>query len=185
MLLQRAWLSAISALTFMSTDTNAFSLLPRYGPSVLAPKFFIISMFAPEAEVWYGIPEFNLLAQNISVPGLSPLFPQVHCTKTGEICQVVTGESEINAGCTITALLLSPKFDLKSTYFMISGIAGINPNQGTLGDVAFSRYAIQVALQYEFDAREIPSMTRPTYIENRIADPRQPTSAQATFLKVL
>lgn len=49
--------------------------------------------FIYEAEAWYGIPDFNLLAQNISVPGLSPLFPDVHCTKNEEICQVVTGES--------------------------------------------------------------------------------------------
>jgi purine nucleoside permease len=49
--------------------------------------------FSPEAEVWYGIKEFNLLAQNITVPGLSPLFPEVHCTKKGDICQIITGES--------------------------------------------------------------------------------------------
>ena len=40
---------------------------------------------------------------------------------------------------------------------MIAGIAGINPYQGTLGSAAFARYAIQVALQYEIDAREMPS----------------------------
>jgi purine nucleoside permease len=40
---------------------------------------------------------------------------------------------------------------------LIAGIAGINPKCGTLGDVAFCKYAVQAALQYEFDAREIPS----------------------------
>ena len=40
---------------------------------------------------------------------------------------------------------------------MIAGIAGINPKVATLGSVTFARYAVQVALQYEFDAREIPS----------------------------
>lgn len=40
---------------------------------------------------------------------------------------------------------------------MVAGIAGINPNRGTLADVTFAKYAVQVALQYEFDAREIPS----------------------------
>lgn len=43
--------------------------------------------------MWYGIPEFNLLEKNITVPGLSPLFKQVHCTNNEEVCQVVTGES--------------------------------------------------------------------------------------------
>ena len=49
--------------------------------------------FPPEGEVWYGIPEFDLLAHNITVPGLSPLYPDVHCTASGEVCQLVTGES--------------------------------------------------------------------------------------------
>lgn len=60
---------------------------------VVKPKVFIISMFDPEAEVWWGIPEFDLLGLNITVPGFSPLFPEAHCTADGEICQLVTGES--------------------------------------------------------------------------------------------
>lgn len=59
----------------------------------IAPKFFIVSMFDPEAAVWYDIPEFNVLAQNISLPGLSPLFPEIHCTADGDICQFTLGES--------------------------------------------------------------------------------------------
>lgn len=53
--------------------------------------------------------------------------------------------------------MLSPLFDLRKTYFLISGIAGVNPKQATLNDVAFAKYAVQVALQYEIDARELPS----------------------------
>jgi purine nucleoside permease len=50
-------------------------------------------MFDPEAEIWWNIPEFDLLALNITVPGFSPLFPDAHCTADGEICQLITGES--------------------------------------------------------------------------------------------
>ena len=49
--------------------------------------------FPPEGDVWYGIPEFNLLAHNLTVPGFSPLYPDVHCTADGYLCQLVTGES--------------------------------------------------------------------------------------------
>ena len=65
--------------------------------------------------------------------------------------------SEINAASSITALTFSPLFDFTCTYFLIAGIAGINPEIATLGSVTFARYAVQVALQYEFDAREIPA----------------------------
>ncbi|KIN02252.1 hypothetical protein OIDMADRAFT_162306 [Oidiodendron maius Zn] len=139
------------------------------GCPVIAPKVFIISMFEPEADIWYSNAHTpgsigNLLARNITIPGLSPLYPQVHCLEDGSVCQVTTGESEINAATTISALVQFPAFDLKETYFMIAGIAGVNPKYGTIGAVAFSKYAIQVALQYEFDAREIPDNFSTGYI---------------------
>jgi len=127
------------------------------GIECLSPKVLVINMFDLEGDVWYGIREFDVLAQNITVPGLSPLFPQVHCTADGSICQLTTGEGEINAASSISALVHSTQFDLTSTYFLISGIAGINPKVATIGSVTFARYAVQVALQFEIDAREIPS----------------------------
>lgn len=92
------------------------------------------------------------------------LFPHVHCTEDLQICQVTTGEAEINAAATITAVVLSNKFDLTSTYFMIGGIAGVSPEWSTLGGVALSRYAVQVAQQYEFDAREMPENFTTGYV---------------------
>ena len=56
----------------------------------------------------------------------------------------------------MTALTFSSLFDFTTTYFLIAGIAGIDPKVATLGSVTFAKYAVQVALQYEFDAREIP-----------------------------
>jgi purine nucleoside permease len=118
----------------------------------------------PEAEIWWGIPEFDILAQNITVPGFSPLFPEAHCTADGEICQLVTGEAEINAAVTLASLVASPSFDLTTTYFLIGGIAGVNPEVATVCSVTFARYAVQVALQYEFDPREIPDNFSTGYV---------------------
>ncbi len=98
----------------------------------------------------------DLLAVNISAPGLSMLFPHIHCLADYSVCQVTTGEAEINAAATMMAVGLSDKLDLTNTYFLIGGIAGVNPKHSTLGSVALTRYAVQVALQYEFDAREMP-----------------------------
>ena len=127
----------------------------------ITPKFFIVSLFAPEADIWYdSLPASglgDLFAHNITAPGLSMLFPHVHCVEDFSICQMTTGESEINAASTVMAVALSGLFDLTHTYFMIAGIAGVSPKHGTLGSVALSRYTVQVALQYEFDAREMPA----------------------------
>lgn len=132
--------------------------------TTIAPKVVIISMFPSESEVWYGIPEFNLNAMNVTVPGLSPLYPAVHCTANGDVCNLIIGEAEINAAASITALAYSPKFDFTTTYFMVAGIAGVNPEVATICSVTFARYAVQVALEYEFDPRDIPSNFSTGYI---------------------
>lgn len=84
------------------------------------------------------------------------LFPHVSCTEDGRVCQVTVGEGEINAAASMMALVLSQKFSLRKTYFLIAGIAGVNPRHATLGSVALSRFAVQVALQYEIDPRSLP-----------------------------
>ncbi|KAG9695348.1 purine nucleoside permease, partial [Aureobasidium melanogenum] len=157
-------LLGLSSVVSASVVHKPVAVAERAIEYVIKPKMVIISMFAPEAEIWYGIPEFNLLARNISLPGASPLFPDVHCTEDGDVCQVITGESEINAAVTIASLVRSPRFDLTSSYFMIAGIAGINPEVATICSVTFARYAVQVALQHEFDPRDIPGNYSTGYI---------------------
>ncbi|KAJ5855359.1 uncharacterized protein N7529_009303 [Penicillium soppii] len=146
-----------------------------------APKVFIVSMFEPEAAAWWNIPEFDLFAHNITIPGLSPLFPDVHCTEDYEICQLITGESEINAATTVTSVAFSPLFDLTQTYFFVAGIAGVSPKKTTTGSATFARYAVQVALQYEIDIRELNSSYSTGYIPQGADFPGQyPTSIYGT-----
>lgn len=71
---------------------------------------------------------------------------------------------EINAASTIMAFATSGYFDLSKSYFMIAGIAGINPACGTTGSVAFAKYLVQVGLEYEVDARELEKNYTSGYI---------------------
>jgi purine nucleoside permease len=157
---------------------SAFRSLISASAKSSLPTPLTTPQFRPEAEIWYTNSNStgsigNLLAKNITVPGFSPLFPDAHCLADGSVCQLVTGESEINAAATISALVLSPFFDLKKTYFLIAGIAGINPKQATLASVAFPKYAVQVALQYEFDAREFPDGFNKGYVPQGSNNPNQ------------
>ena len=96
-----------------------------------------------------------------------------HCTSNGAICLVTTGEGEINAAVTISTLTNSALFDLRNTYFLIAGVAGISPRIGTVGSVTFARFAVQVGLQQEIDAREIPSNFSTGYFPQGSASPSQ------------
>ncbi|KAF8138071.1 purine nucleoside permease [Mycena galopus ATCC 62051] len=160
---RRQLLSLLSCLLFGVSHTMA----------IISPKVFILTMFDPEADVWFGIPEFDVLAQNITVPGFSPLYPDAHCTADGVVCLLTTGQAEINAASTMSALIFSRSFNLTSTYFLVAGIAGVNPKLATIGSVTFARYAVQVGLQYEIDAREIPAQFPTGYFPQGSTAPGQ------------
>jgi purine nucleoside permease len=115
-------------------------------------KVMIISTFGSEGQVWLDRLEPR---RAIRVPGLAPDYPDVHCNQS-EVCVVTTGMGHSNAAASVTALVFSRLFDLSLTYFIVTGVAGIDPAQGTLGSAAWARYLVEFGLQWEIDAREIP-----------------------------
>ena len=70
---------------------------------------------------------------------------------------MTTGMGYANAASSIAALVFGGRFDLTRTYFLISGIAGVDPAQGTLGSAHWARFVIDGGLQNEIDPREAPS----------------------------
>jgi purine nucleoside permease len=139
---------------------------PSFADGAARPvKVMIINMFggkpSSEASAFTG----NLgLTQSIPVRGLSPDYPNILCN-SDDVCQMIAGEGHANVATSTMALILSDKFDLSHTYFLIAGIAGIDPNQGTTGSAAWARYLIDYGISWEIDAREIPGT---------VADPTTP-----------
>ncbi|WP_347927332.1 purine nucleoside permease [Pseudomonas helvetica] len=126
----------------------------------ITPKVMLISMFAPEAQTWIDRLE---LKQEIRVPGLSAEYPNIRCN-TQQVCLMVTGMGQTNAAASTLALALSPKFDLRKSYFLIAGIAGINPHHGTIGTAAWAHYLVEFGTQWELDSRDAPKEWPTGYI---------------------
>lgn len=127
-------------------------LSPARAASPRPVKIMIISMFKPEGDVWR---EPLGLSEEITVPGLSPEFPTVRCNAS-DVCQMTTSMGHANAAASVMALVFSGTFDLRRAYFLIAGIAGIDPKMGTLGSAAWARYLIDFGITHEIDAREKP-----------------------------
>jgi purine nucleoside permease len=123
-------------------------------------KVVIVSMFGPEAEPWIKPMALN---QVMHVPGLSggqgssgaEFQPKMLCNSE-DVCLLMTGMGHTNAAASTLALTLDPQFDLRKTYFLIAGIAGIDPAQGTIGSAAWARYLVDFGIAHEIDAREMP-----------------------------
>jgi len=145
-------LVALTALATLLLDAPSPTRAATAASSARSVKVLVISMFGPEGEPW--ITGFGL-DQEIPVPGLSADYPVVRCNADA-VCQVTTGMGHANVAASISAVIFSRQFDLASTYFLIAGIAGIDPTQGTLGSAAWARYLIDFGIQWEIDARELP-----------------------------
>jgi purine nucleoside permease len=143
--------------------TNHASAQPADTSRSLSPrslKVVIISMFAPEAEPW--IAPFQL-KEEILVPGLSPDYPSIKCN-IDDVCLMTAGMGHANVAASTMALTLDPRFDLRKTWFLVAGIAGIDPAQGTTGTAAWARYLVDVGIAHEIDAREMPKGWKTGYL---------------------
>src|SRR5207253_9315205 len=70
---------------------------------------------------------------------------------------VVTGIYTAGAAASIMALGMDPRFDLSRAYWLVAGIAGVNPNEASIGSAGWAEWVIDGDLGFEIDAREIPT----------------------------
>ena len=76
-----------------------------------------------------------------------------------------------NAAASTMAVVFSKRFDFSRAYFLIAGIAGIDPNVGTIGAATWARYLVDYGIAHEIDAREMPSTWKAGYFGIHAAGP--------------
>jgi purine nucleoside permease len=55
----------------------------------------------------------------------------------------------------MAALIADPRFDLSKAYWLMAGIAGVDPKAGSIGSAAWSDWVVDGDPLYEIDDREI------------------------------
>jgi purine nucleoside permease len=143
----------------------AFLLLATALPCLAAPvkpievKVVVVAMFEAGADTGDVPGEYQYWVEREHLDTVMP-FPQgyhdLRRTKDG-VLGVLTGVGTARAASTIMALGSDPRFDLTHAYFLVAGIAGIDPEVGSLGSAAWADYVVDGDLAHEIDAREIPA----------------------------
>ena len=72
-----------------------------------------------------------------------------------DVLGMVTGMTLANAGPSIVALGLDPRFDVSHAYWLVAGIAGVDPADGTIGTAAWASYVVN-DVNRQLDSREMP-----------------------------
>ena len=145
------------AVTIVAAGVTHAGVPTRAAP--LPVKVMIVNLFGFEAAPWIAALKPDL---DIPVPGLAVDYPAVRCNADA-VCQMTTGMGHANAAASMMAVLYSGLFDLRQTYFVIAGIAGIDPERGTIGSAAWARYVVDSGIAHEIDAREMPRSWRDGY----------------------
>ncbi len=55
---------------------------------------------------------------------------------------MVTGEGTANSTSAVMELGMDPRFDLKHAYWVVAGIAGVDPAAASLGSAAWAQYVV-------------------------------------------
>ena len=155
------WAAAAGRLAAASTPAAAAPAVTApavvAAPAVTAPaaplavKVMVINLFGFEAAPWLAALKPD---REIPVPGLSAEYPAVHCDARA-VCQMTTDMGHANAAASVMAVLLSRQFDLRRTYFLVAGIAGIDPERGTIGTAAWARYVVDSGIAHELDRARV------------------------------
>lgn len=105
--------------------------------------------FAGEFQPWVeGLP----LKHEINIPGVRHV---ARYSDDGVL--VIVSDMRGRARESVAALILSPQFDLTQAYWLVSGIAGVDPRMASVGSAAWARYVVDADPIYEVDARDMPA----------------------------
>lgn len=97
--------------------------------------------------------EREKLTEVVEFPGgVRPLRTNAEHTVIG----MVSGTTLVNATASMMALGMDPRFDLGKAYFLINGIAGVDPRVASVGSAAWARYVVGDVAR-EIDPRDAPA----------------------------
>jgi purine nucleoside permease len=136
------------------------SLLPLAAQAKpIVVKVVVLTTFESGASAGTGTRagEFGLwadrlpLRHRLKVPGIEG---RVLLSDDG-VLGVVTG-MRARPRESVTAIILDPELDVSHAYWIVAGIAGVDPRAGSIGSAAWARYVVDADPVFEMDDREIP-----------------------------
>ncbi|GAB3280687.1 purine nucleoside permease [Parahaliea aestuarii] len=137
----------------------AASLSLRAAEGPIPVKVVVVTMFETGADSGDEAGEFQRWNERLPLDKVFPaphMHHDIHYNEKLGVLGIVTGMGTANAAANVMALGLDPRFDLSKAYWLVAGISGFDPEDASLGSVAWAEYLVDGDLAHEIDAREIP-----------------------------
>lgn len=136
-------------------------------------KVVVVTMFERGADTGDEPGEFQFWVERENLDRVMPLPQAYHPVRLNRqgVLGTVTGVGTARAAASIMALGLDPRFDLRKAYWLVAGIAGVDPADASLGSAAWAEWVVDGDLAHEIDAREIPKDWKTGYVPLRKSVP--------------
>lgn len=122
-------------------------------------RVVVVTTFEVGADAGDVPGEFQYWVERLPLPETLP-FPQAYrhlrYNAARGVLGIVTGEGAERGAASIMALGSDPRFDLSKAYWVVAGIAGVDPNVASVGSAAWATWVVNGDLAFEIDARDMP-----------------------------
>jgi purine nucleoside permease len=142
-------------------------------PAAIPIKVVVVTMFERGADSGDDPGEFQYWVEREPLPRVLPLPAGYHDLRLNDngVLGVLTGVGTARAAASIMAVGLDPRFDLTHAYWLVAGIAGVDPADASLGSAAWAEWVVDGDLAHEIDAREIPKGWKTGFVPLRRSVP--------------
>lgn len=149
----------------------------------LEVRVVVVTMFEIGADTGDAPGEFQLWKERRHLD-TRIAFPQSHhdlwYNPQTKVLGIVTGMGSIRSATAVLALGLDPRFDLRRAYWLVAGIAGVDPQDASVGSVAWAHYLVDGDLAHEIDPRETPADWKSGYFPLQSKGPNDPAVPDGT-----
>ena len=122
-------------------------------------KAVVVAMFEIGEDTGDRAGEFQFWVEREKLDRVLPFAAGYHSLRSnadGSVLGILTCQGVTNAATSIMALGMDGRFDLSKAYWLVAGVAGVDPADASLGSAAWANYVVDGDLVREIDSREAP-----------------------------
>jgi purine nucleoside permease len=155
------------------TATRRSPLGTRGGADADSGQAVVVTMFEIGEDSGDQAAEFQLWNErrNLDTVFAFPAFHDLHFDSENGVLVMVTGIGTARSTGSVMMLGMDPRFDLSKAYWLVAGIAGIDPEDASIGSAAWAEYLVDGDLAHEIDPREMPGDWKYGYLARYTDEP--------------
>lgn len=153
-------------------------------PEPIKIKFVVVSMFEIGDVEGDQAGEFQLWKERADLDTVLPFKNSPHDIYLNEetgVLGIITGIGTAYSAGTAMALGMDPRFDLTDAYWLVAGIAGIDPEDASIGSAAWAEYLVDGDLAHQIDMREVPEDWEIGIFPRHTRKPYDPNKPEPSF----